>query len=520
MQKLISKEPVVKLVKAFESPFKNVIATARTCYSSKGIIEDSHIDLTQEPISRDLQIAKSIYEAGHHTTFQHAHFQFTLENVSRQFVWSFLHSHPFYNSEQVSQRYVEVKPDNFTIPPLTDKSLEIYKSVVNEQINAYKKIIEILLPVVSKEYYKIFPGRKLNNKYTKDIKRKAQEIARYILPIAIHTYLYHTVNGITLLRYYRTCEQYDVPFEQKLIVSKMVDELLKVEPNYKIVLDKIIPLEETPEYSAIKQSFVNDPEMRKKFLSEFDKSLDGKVSKLVDYKLNNEKILAQSIREVLGLSESEMSDQIAIESLLNPTHNKFLGETLVITMHSKLMRAMYHPAYTFRKKLSHTADSQDQRHRMTPASRPVLQTHLTETPDYIIPKLIQLSNEAYKLYEETMQKIWDGINALRKMQVRDEYIIYLLPNAFPIRFTESSDLLNLHHKHIMRLCYNAQEEIWNASLEEAQQIAEINPTIGKYLLPPCSLRAESGTYPICPEGERFCGIKVWKLSKSEYSRII
>ena len=33
-----SAPPVVKLVGAFAQPFDNAVATARTCYSSKGII--------------------------------------------------------------------------------------------------------------------------------------------------------------------------------------------------------------------------------------------------------------------------------------------------------------------------------------------------------------------------------------------------------------------------------------------------------------------------------------------------
>ncbi len=36
------------------------------------------------------------------------------------------------------------------------------------------------------------------------------------------------------------------------------------------------------------------------------------------------------------------------------------------------MRTLDHAHYTFRKKLSHSADSQDQRHRMVPGSRPLL----------------------------------------------------------------------------------------------------------------------------------------------------
>ncbi|MQY63827.1 MAG: FAD-dependent thymidylate synthase, partial [Calditrichaeota bacterium] len=92
--------PRVTLTKAFTTPFKSAIAAARTCYSNKGIVGDDQISL--EEGSRDRAIAASIYQAGHHTTFQHAQFQFALSGISRHFVWSFLHSHPFYNSEQVS----------------------------------------------------------------------------------------------------------------------------------------------------------------------------------------------------------------------------------------------------------------------------------------------------------------------------------------------------------------------------------------------------------------------------------
>ena len=111
----LSAPPGVRLVHAFDRPYENVVATARTCYSSKGIISEDQA--SARPDRRDA-LAKSIYEAGHHTTYQHAHFQFALENVSRQFLWTFLHSHPFYNSEQVSQRYVEVGRGQYAIPPL------------------------------------------------------------------------------------------------------------------------------------------------------------------------------------------------------------------------------------------------------------------------------------------------------------------------------------------------------------------------------------------------------------------
>ena len=113
-----------------------------------------------------------------------------------------------------------------------------------------------------------------------------------------------------------------------------------------------------------------------------------------------------------------------------------------------------------------------------------------------------------------------SIVKLRKLGVSEEFASYLLPNAVSVRFTESADLLNLHHKHAMRLCYNAQEEIWKASVDEAQQVRETHPRIGKWLLPPCGLRSRAGTKPICPEGERFCGVVVWKKDLNEYQRVI
>ena len=44
-----------------------------------------------------------------------------------------------------------------------------------------------------------------------------QQYSRYILPVAMHAHLYHTISGLTLHRYHRLCDQFDVPLEQKII---------------------------------------------------------------------------------------------------------------------------------------------------------------------------------------------------------------------------------------------------------------------------------------------------------------
>ena len=513
----LSPAPQVRLSHAFSRPFENVVATARTCYSSKGVVDEDQA--SRNPERRDA-LARSIYAAGHHTTFQHASFQFAMSNVSRQFLWSFLHSHPFYNSEQVSQRYVEVKAGNFAVPPLSPRDRDLYDATARRQNESYARLTQLLVPICRDRYFELFPGRLRGDgpqRFHSSVVKRAQEIARYVLPVATFAYLYHTVSGITLFRYHRLCESFDAPTEQKYVVGRMVDEVLASDPLYANILEDPIPLEETPEYLAFER-LARPHSASAGFRREFDASLAGRTSLLVDAKSRNEEILASSVREVLGLASSEMTDDDAIALCLDPSKNRLLGETLTLTTHGKLSRAMFHPAYTFRKKLSHTADSQDQRHRMTPASRPVLGAYLSEEPDFVVPMLVDEVPEAAALYRETMEKTWDAVGTLREAGVPDEFAAYLLPNAVPIRFTESADLLNLHHKMAMRLCYNAQEEIWKASFEEATQIREVNPRIGKWLLPPCGLRHAAGVRPVCPEGDRFCGDVVWKKDLPEYRR--
>jgi thymidylate synthase ThyX len=104
--------------------------------------------------------------------------------------------------------------------------------------------------------------------------------------------------------------------------------------------------------------------------------------------------------------------------------------------------------------------------------------------------------------------------------VSEEYAFYLLPNAFPIRFEESGDLLSFHHKWTSRLCYNAQEEIWAACRDEVLQVTERFPRIGRWIKAPCWPRAQTGTSPFCPEGDRFCGVAVWKMAVADYRRLI
>ncbi|MBX7099851.1 MAG: FAD-dependent thymidylate synthase [Myxococcaceae bacterium] len=519
----LSPPPKVTLVKGFGSDaFDNAVATARTCYNSRIITAE---DVRKDEKSRTLRdrIAKETFEAGHHTTIQHATFQFTLEHVSRQAIWSFLHSHPFYNSEQVSQRYVEVKAGNVVLPNLEGRALQTYRTAVEGAMRAYQQLIALLTPRVTQEYYGIFKARqKKAELWNGSIKKRAQEVARYVLPIGTFAHLYHTVSGLTLFRYHRLCQQMDVPTETRLMVQAMVDEVNRADPLFFRHLEDPLPIESTIEHQALASlGRLKAGSAPKAYLREFDAQLGPLRSKLVDWKARGPQSVAQGVRDVLGATMAELPDAQALEQVLSPMHNRYFGESLVLTTLSKLTRALGHAHYTFQKKLSHTADSQDQRHRMTPASRPVLHAHFVPGDiDVVVPELIDLVPEARALFDSTMIMLWRSIEQLLDDGVSEEMALYLLPNAFPVRFLESGDLLHLHHKWVHRLCYTAQDEIWRASREETLQVRDIQPELARYIEPPCTLRKQAGITPFCPEGSRFCGIPVWNLKLEDMRRVL
>ena len=514
--------PTVRLTNGFVEAFDNAVAAARTCYAPRVI---TPADVRRDEKARTLRdrIARETYQAGHHTTLQHATFQFAIENVSRQCIWSFLHSHPFYNSEQVSQRYVAVKPESVLVPALAEPLEALYRSTVRAQMQAYSRLSALLLPRTEQEFFRIFPGRRCTpEKWASTLQKRAQEVARYVLPVGTFAHLYHTVSGLTLHRYHRLVNASDVPSETRSLVEAMVAEVERLDPLFFRDVEDPLPLQETHEALTLSERGLGvGPESALLHRSEFDQALGDKVSLLVDFSAHAEQAVAQGVRNVLGLPRSALSDASAIERVLSPKHNPYLSEALVLTTHGKLTRALSHASYTFQKRLSHTADSQDQRHRMTPASRPILSAHfIPGEPDLVVPALLAEVPEALELFHATCRKAWNAIEALLDAGVSAEAALYLLPNAFPIRFLESGELLHFHHKWVHRLCYTAQEEIWRSSLEEVQQVQRVHPLLARHLAPPCTLRREAGVTPFCPEGPRFCGIPVWRMELREFERLL
>lgn len=496
--------PEVTLRNAPAVPYDGAIAAARTCYSPRVIGVAEVNDRQRE------QIGRLTFEGGHHTVYQHAHFEFGLENVSRQFVWSFLHSHPFYNSEQQSQRYVRLGEPRAYVPPLDGEARDVYERAVVEAWVSYGRLAAILKDDtyrILKELRYVTPRASAERlkAIEREAEKKAIEVARYVVPLAAFTAMVHTVSGITLYRLWRMAESGDAPRETRQIVGAMVEAVRAHDPQF-VERFAIAPIDaaDLPEAAMPRVTGSGDA-----FARAFDATLGGRVSRLVDASPRAERLVADAVRAVFSLDAAALPDEEALARVLDPARNRYRLESLNVSYHSPLMRALHHVNYTFAKRISHTADSQDQRHRMVPASRPLLSCADTREPDVVTPMLIGRNAAARAEFDAQVRRAWDAKNRLLALGVPLEFALCVLPNAKAVRFHETGSLLALVHKWTMRTCFNAQEEIYEASIDEIEQVREVHPGLARHVGPPCVVR-NGLISPRCTEGTHFCGVPVWR----------
>ena len=302
----------------------------------------------------------------------------------------------------------------------------LYIEAVARAWQSYRQLGEVLAPdargiLADMWHLSEMSHPKRVQKVQRQSEKRVIEVARYVLPVAAFTAMVHTVSGIVLHGLGRKQAASDTPTEARAVIGEMVD---------------------------------------------FSPRAIG--------------IIGEAYRRVLGLTDAECPDGEAVRRLLNPRENPYRHETLDIGVNAPMMRALQHAHFTFAKKISHMEDSQDQRHRMVPGSRPLVTLADTRKPDYITPLLIRENPRAWELYEEA----WTAKNQLVSRGVPLEFALHLLPNAKAIRIIESGSLLHLLHMWTMRTCFNAQEEIYQASIEEVEPVRAALPALGRYIGPP------------------------------------
>ncbi len=440
------------------TPSDVAVSAARTCYFPNGLVTPEK----STEWARKQPLLESIFKAGHHTTLQHTHITMMISGMSRHLIWRLLHSHSYYNSEQISQRYAKMKIENFFYPPQADKAA--WEKFYGEAFDDYEKIIELLHPDINEALPKFKKGQEA---------KVAQEMARYLLPVGMSAYLYHTVNIVTILRYIAVAPYMPEATQEAIEFARLLEErLLELDEALKPLIDHAKASESKfPEFdvNALKKRINADDNVK--------------------------------VYDVTG--EVDFDDSMNYADVLRSSQMMFDSGIL--------------GGFTTYIEMSFSADAQNQRHRRSPGVRPAIEANFSER--YYTPPIIANNPEAKKLYDASHKRMYAFFQEQSEILGFGE-AIYALYNSQKIDLIERNDFTSFHHKAQMRLCYNAQQEIFDIVYKQVTQLHEMKVPGSEKFLPPCTIRAANGIRPICPEGDRYCGVKVWKLDFQEYERII
>lgn len=491
------------------------VSSAYQCYSG-GVTE-----IRDRNDSGAEEVAELTLDGGHHTTRMHQNYTFRLLGVSRAVVHDIFHEHPFYNTGQQSQRYVEAKEGNYLVPRgLTAEQEKVFRETGDFANRVYFQLLDALRPKIGERVRQMYPESWRNGKETSlrlvdKTAKLSQEIARYVLPIAQRTTLLYTINELSLLRLFRASQFENFSAEAKFVIARMVQEVVKRGKDKRFLDELRKPLELEERAEITEASVLAQKEA-------FDKEIGELSSKLLPPSETSVLALVMAVRGGLAIPPAEMADSDILALVSNPEKNQILADVLETGMHHLPTKYLRQIQLTFLTRLSHTADSQRQRQRRTPGAPPPLGALYSDEPDYMTPLVIRENPELKSLYNEAVEKIFDGVKRAIESGVPKEWALMLLPNALTIRLVESGDLFDWFHRWKDRLCYLAQEEISFISMEQVEQVLEVFPWASDMLLAKCGIRQQAGIRPSCPEGKKWCGQPVfnWDIDRYKKERLI
>ncbi|MDY6407378.1 MAG: FAD-dependent thymidylate synthase, partial [Pseudomonadota bacterium] len=140
---------------------------------------------------------------------------------------------------------------------------------------------------------------------------------------------------------------------------------------------------------------------------------------------------------------------------------------------------------------------QDQRHRSIKRSAPAL------TGKFYVPPLLKIAGL------ESVAQDYMAEYATLKTQMSPAMMTTITPYGAMVRYQKEASVNALIHEQEKRLCWCAQEEIFEVARQLREQLKQSYPALADRLAPPCW---KGG----CREGVRFCGRQVNKNVVPDY----
>ncbi len=419
---------------------------ARISRSSKNVeelIEEADKDIEKARKSNET----IIYGYGHKSIAEHCVFNFNIIGISR-FLMGVIQNTRYASFTEKSQRYVSLGNYEYVIPyEISNDSpelLSLYKKMIENCFERYiaihKNIVERMTPVIGE----------------KQAVLKANEDARYCLPLATKTQAGLTINASSLERLLMKLDAMNCS-EATELKELLLREAQKVAPS-------LVKHTKSLRYQTKKMNVQ---------CGDFSSGVFSDTE-LVHAPFKTEKeLLAFFFFEHSGYTFKEA---LVIADKMSTEHfNGYMKSIMMdVLPHNNPPRSFELYSFIFQSKLSQCSFSQFRRHRTFST---IIQNSFCPTPRLIIPDSFDEKDIAiYGKYVKEFEKLHRLLYA-----IEPQLINYITINGSPVSFIFKADLRSLFHFVKLRSDIHAQWEIRELSDLIKNIISERYPSITPYL---------------------------------------
>ena len=388
---------------------------------------------------------------GHSSVAEHAVISLAIENISI-LATKVLEDNRLASYTEKSSRYQVFDKENYFKPELSEKASKIYEETCNFILDVYSELIPQLIEFFKKK----FPDEK-----DIEIKNKALDCARYLLPVSVTTNLGMTVNarnleyGIIKLLTHPLKEMQNIGNEIKEAALKITPTLLK-HIKYNEYLG-----ETTKEMEKIANKIENGGNNNKEvILVEYDSDAEDKLVVSLLYRFS--KSPYKEIKEKVKTMSKEEKEKIIDEAL------KRLGKF------DRPLRELEHIYYTFDILMDYGGFRDVQRHRIaTQTNQEFTIEHGYDIPDEIIEAGFK------QQFEECMNKATEAYKEISKEFLKEAQ--YLIPLAFKKRLLFTCNLRELFHFIKLRSTKQGHISYRKIAWQMYELIKEKQPLLAKYI---------------------------------------
>ena len=414
-----------------------------------------------------MDIKNRLFDVSHHTTFQHGHYTFFIEGIAVGDVTLGLHlANVFYNSSQRSGRFCSAMFKN----PDFDEMIQYINEYYSLDSFVLDDVVEYLhfgydvynrhladAEALAKQFLK---GERpyASEEYIKQNASKiAQEQMRVFIPVIFPTAVTYTINLSALAALYYVA--WSSPLKD--LTQQMVNLVLKDNPQLQCIF--------------LRSEKANDelPVAREMLLLVC--GIFTKPHAAVIAFGNPDKFVIPSRQDMLPI------DLLPFNPAFMDNNTEELKTDIEISLATM---------------------GQDQRHRTVRRSQPIFTGNFYLPP---ILKALSLREKAIVLMERWRRSIFENPDIPLNLACS------LAPYGAMVMYRKSASYNALAHEFSKRLCWSAQEEIYHASMQVAQQIIRkfgSDCPLLEVMKPPCVMNG------VCGEGKRYCGRDIREASKN------